>query len=67
MFVEFLEDPPKFAEAVTGGDCDSVAPEGEYECTLQRGHYTTTVIHKAGIPGNMVVAEWDDDRSTDSA
>lgn len=43
--------------------CESVAPDNTFCCTLSPGHEGP---HRAGVDISTWVAEWDDDRTTDS-
>jgi hypothetical protein len=44
--------------------CPNSSPRTGYWCLMPPGHYPTT-NHMAGIGFGYVIAEWDDDRSTD--
>lgn len=64
MFAEFArryEQRAWDSEEVDGESCGSTAPI-PYGCTLDPGHELT---HLAGVGDGYVIAEWDDDRSTD--
>lgn len=54
----------EFGSAIGEGDwCTSESPDHHFVCTLTRGH---SGKHIAGTDLSSWVAEWDDDRSTDT-